>query len=197
MATYPLCYFVRHGQTDWNVTDRFQGQEDIDINAVGWHQADENGRKLAEILGKAEGFDFVASPLSRTRETMRRIRTRMDLPPDDFHTDARLMELNFGDWQGYIAEEIEARTPGSMARRLGDKWNFQPPGANAESYAMLAQRVHEWLDELTQETVAVVHGGVMRSLFRLIEGVPGEDAADLDTPQDRILRLKDDRLTWL
>jgi probable phosphoglycerate mutase len=188
---------VRHGQTDWNVAVRFQGQEDVDINSTGWSQADDNGRKLAGILGKAPGFDFVASPLRRTRETMRRVRTQMHLPPDDFHTDARLMELNFGDWQGYVAAEIEARDPGVIAQRDRDKWNFRPPGAKAESYAMLAGRVRNWLDELTQETVGVIHGGVIRALFHLIEGVPGEEAASLDTPQDLILKLEDDRLTWI
>jgi probable phosphoglycerate mutase len=197
VAKYPLSYFVRHGQTDWNVAVRFQGQEDVDINSTGWSQADDNGRKLAGILGKAPGFDFVASPLRRTRETMRRVRTQMHLSPDDFHTDARLMELNFGDWQGYVAAEIEARDPGVIAQRDRDKWNFRPPGAKAESYAILARRVRDWLDELTQETVGVIHGGVIRALFHLIEGVPGEEAASLDTPQDLILKLEDDRLAWI
>ena len=197
MAKYPLSYFVRHGQTDWNVAVRFQGQEDIDINSTGWGQADENGRKLAGILGKAPGFDFVASPLRRTRETMRRVRIQMGLPPGDFRTDIRLMELNFGDWQGYVADEIEAREPGVTARRDRDKWNFRPPGVHAESYAMLAVRVGSWLEELTQETVGVVHGGVIRAFFHLIEGVPGEKAASMDTPQDAVLKLEHDRLTWL
>ncbi|MBN9079085.1 MAG: histidine phosphatase family protein [Rhizobiales bacterium 65-79] len=197
MAKYPLSYFVRHGQTDWNVSERFQGQTDVDINSTGWGQADENGRKLAGTLGKAPGFDFVASPLRRTCETMRRVRKEMGLPLDDFHTDARLKEVNFGDWQGYVADEIEARWPGSIERRLADKWNFRPPGANAESYAMLAARVEGWLEELTQETVGVIHGGVIRALFHLVEGVPGDKAASIDTPQDLVLKLEDDRLTWL
>jgi probable phosphoglycerate mutase len=196
-VTYPLAYFVRHGQTDWNADVRFQGQEDVDINSVGWRQADDNGRRLAGILGGAPGFDFVASPLRRTQETMRRVRIQMGLPPGDFRTDVRLKEVNFGDWQGYTAEQLEASDPGVTRRRLEDKWNFRPPGADAESYAMLAARVKSWLDELTQETVGVIHGGVMRSLFHLVEGVPGEKAASIDTPQDRILRLKGSRLDWI
>jgi probable phosphoglycerate mutase len=197
VAKYPLAYFTRHGQTDWNVSERFQGQEDIEINAVGRRQADENGRKLAGILGTAPGFDFVASPLKRTCQTMRRVRIQMGLPPDGFHTDVRLKEVNFGDWQGYVADEVEARSPGIIERRLADKWNFRPPGADGESYAMLTERVRGWLDELTQETVGVIHGGVIRALFHLIEGVPGQEAADLDTPQDVVLKLEDDRLTWI
>jgi probable phosphoglycerate mutase len=194
---YPLTYFARHGQTDYNAEIRVQGQADIDINAVGRRQADENGEKLARLIGKGEGFDFVASPLRRTRETMERIRVRMGLPPEDYRTDPRLMELNFGDWQGFTFPEIEKRSPGATAPRLRDKWDFVPPGAHAESYAMLAERVRNWLGDLHVRTVCVTHGGVIRSLFNVIEHVPGSEAADIDTPQDQILKLENDRLTWL
>ncbi|MGN6584569.1 MAG: histidine phosphatase family protein [Rhizobiaceae bacterium] len=194
---YPLTYFVRHGQTDYNADGRLQGQADPDINALGRRQADENGEKLARLLGKAEGFDFVASPLRRTRETMERIRIKMELPAEGYRTDPRLMELNFGDWQGFTFAEIEARTPGATAPRLKDKWDFVPPGAHAESYAMLAERVKGWLAELNVRTICVAHGGVIRSLFHIVEHVPGREAANIETPQDRILKLENERLTWL
>jgi broad specificity phosphatase PhoE len=194
---YPLAFFVRHGQTDYNADARVQGQADIDINAVGRRQADENGEELARLLGTASGFDFVASPLRRTRETMEHVRRKMGLPPEGYRTDARLMELNFGDWQGYTFAEIEARTPGVTAPRHRDKWNFVPPGNGAESYAMLAERVRSWLGDLRQKTVCVAHGGVIRSLFHIIEHVPGPEAANIDTPQNRILKLDGDRLTWI
>lgn len=193
---YPLTYFVRHGQTDYNAEIRVQGQADIDINAVGRRQADANGEKLARLLGRAEGFDFVASPLRRTRETMQHIRVKMGLPAEGYRTDPRLMELNFGDWQGFTFTEIEARTPGATVPRLEDKWDFVPPGAHAESYAMLAERVRNWLADLDTQTICVTHGGVIRSLFNIIEHVPGSEAANVDTPQDKILKLENDRLSW-
>jgi probable phosphoglycerate mutase len=194
---YPLTYIVRHGQTDWNAEVRVQGQADVDINALGRRQADENGEKLARLVGKAEDFDFVASPLRRARETMERIRVKLGLPPGGYRTDARLMELNFGDWQGFTFTEIEAGAPGTTARRLADKWNFRPPGRHAESYAMLAERVRSWLAGLEVKTICVAHGGVERSLFNIIGHMPGEEAATVDTPQDRILKLEDDRLSWI
>jgi broad specificity phosphatase PhoE len=75
----PLIYFVRHGQTPWNAEQRLQGQADIDINAVGREQADRNGRRLAELIPDPAVFDFVASPMRRTRETMERARAAMGL----------------------------------------------------------------------------------------------------------------------
>lgn len=194
---YPLTYFVRHGQTDYNAEIRVQGQADIEINAVGRRQADRNGTKLARLVGRGEGFDFVASPLRRTRATMERIRVEMGLPAEGYRTDPRLMELNFGDWQGFTFAEIEARAPGATAPRLRDKWHFVPPGNGAESYAMLAERVRGWLADLHVRTICVTHGGVIRSLFNILGRVPGSEAANVDTPQDRVLKLENDCLVWL
>jgi broad specificity phosphatase PhoE len=72
-----LIYVIRHGQTDWNAERRLQGQKDIPLNAIGREQARQNGIDLAEILKiEAIPFDFVASPLGRTRATMEIMRRR-------------------------------------------------------------------------------------------------------------------------
>lgn len=194
---YPLVYFVRHGETDWNAEGRLQGQADTDINALGRTQADRNGRVLAGLLGRAEGFDFVASPMRRTRETMERVRTVMGLDPKDYTADDRLIEVHFGDWQGSTFAEIEAKAPGSTKARRSIKWNFRPPGLEGESYEMLKHRVMPWLESVTQPTVCVTHGGILRVMFRVIAGLPEREAANLHVPQDRVLRLQDDRLEWL
>lgn len=196
-ATLPRIYMVRHGQTDWNVEGRLQGQADTDINALGRTQADRNGRRFAELIGRGEGFDFVASPLRRTRETMQRIRTAMDLPPNGYRTDPRLLEVHFGSWQGSTYADLEARDPGCTARREAVKWEFVPPGEHAESYALLSQRVASWLAEVEGPTVCVTHGGVIRTMFTLLEDMPGGEAAALDVPQDRILTVEEGRLVWL
>lgn len=193
----PLLYIIRHGQTDWNAEERLQGRADKDINAVGRAQADRNGERLAELLGDASGFDFVCSPLRRTRETMERVRAGMGLDPAGYRTDPRLMELHFGDWQGLTYKELEAATPGSTAARSTDKWRFVPPGGEAESYEMLAVRVKTWLDEVRQPTVCVTHGGVMRALLYLNGVVSSDEASGHEIPQDRFLRLGDGRAEWL
>lgn len=193
----PLIYFSRHGLTDWNITKRIQGQVERDITEVGRAQATENGKKLKNLIGRAEGFDFVASPLRRTRETMERIRTAMDLDPKAYRTDPLLMELNFGDWQGYIEEEVAAIHPDQVAARYKDKWNFVPSGEKAESYAMLAKRFDGWLKAVTGNTVCVTHGGCLRVLSHLYGGLTEIEAANLDISQDKILRFSDAGLEWL
>lgn len=196
MTTSALVYFVRHGQTDWNAESRLQGQAETDINALGREQATQNGRTLKALIADPSGFDFVASPLRRTRETMERIRDAMELDPFAYRTDARLLELNFGDWQGFTYDELEVREPGSKARRSLDKWNFRPPGDAAESYEMLKDRVMPWLAEVTSPTVCVTHGGIFRVLFRTIGDLTQKKAAVLPVPQDRVLMLENGTLTW-
>ena len=194
---FPHAYFVRHGLTDWNAEGRFQGQTDTDINETGRRQADRNGARLAELIGTGEGFDFVASPKRRTRETMERVRVAMGLPRDGYRTDDRLIEMHYGDWERSTLAEIERRMPGSSEAREGDKWHYRPPGEQAESYQLLAERISPWLAELKQPTLCVTHGGIIRVLFRLIEDWPTEAACKDPVPQDRVLELKDGRLRWL
>jgi broad specificity phosphatase PhoE len=194
---YPLVYIVRHGQTAWNAEFRLQGQADTDLNTLGCRQACQNGHRLAELLQNPEGFDFVASPMKRTRETMERIRAAMKLDPRAYRTDPRLVEVNFGDWQGFTFAELETRYPGATRSRALDKWNFQPPGEGAESYQMLLERVKPWFDALNRQTVCVTHGGVMRSVFRFVFGLAEDEAANLEIRQDRVLKLEGKSLEWL
>jgi len=196
-AMPPLVYVVRHGETDWNVEYRLQGQADIDLNATGRRQAAENGRRLAALISDPAAFDFVASPMLRTRHTMELARAAMGLDPQAYRTDPRLVEMNFGDWQGFTFAELEARYPGTTRERQLDKWDFVPPGPDSESYEMLLVRVRPFFEALSHDTVCVTHGGVIRALFRLFGGLTKDEAATVDTPQDKVLRISNGRLEWV
>ena len=190
----PILYVIRHGQTDWNAERRLQGQKDIDLNAIGREQARQNGVDLREILSfENQPFDFVASPLRRTRETMEIAREAMGLPPKDYRTDERLVEVSFGAWEGFTLKELKATEPERLAERKAGKWDFIPPGEDAESYEILSWRVGSWLTSVERPTVCVTHGGVIRSLFRLIGDVAKEEAAEIPIPQDCILKVD---LSW-
>jgi len=66
----PPIYFIRHGETDWNREGRIQGQIDIPLNDAGHQQAVAISRGLKNFLGNSKVDLFVASPLTRTRQTM-------------------------------------------------------------------------------------------------------------------------------
>ena len=188
---------IRHGQTAWNAESRLQGQKDIPLNDTGREQAAGNGRALAAILGDTVSvFDFVASPLGRTRETMEILRAAMGLAPLAYRTDPRLVELSFGDWEGHTLEELAATMPGRVEERRLSKWNFIPPGEAAESYEILTWRIGSFLAEVDRPTVCVSHGGVFRAAFRL-NGMAEEEAANTPIFQDRVLRLDETGMRWL
>jgi probable phosphoglycerate mutase len=128
---------------------------------------------------------------------MERVRAAMGLDPHAYRTDPRLVEVNFGDWQGFTYAELEQQHPGISGERSLDKWDYLPSGEGAESYQMLYERIKPWFEELDRDTVCVTHGGVIRALFRLVEKISKEEAASLETPQDRVLRLRDGHLEWL
>jgi probable phosphoglycerate mutase len=194
-----LLYVIRHGQTDWNAEGRLQGQTDIPLNDFGRAQATGNGEKLAGLIDDPAGFHFVASPLGRTRETMERIRTAMGLAPLAYSTDERLKELSFGDWEGQTLREVKAKQPERLKARSEGKWGFIPPGSFAESYEILSWRVGAWLKTVDRPTICVCHGGVIRSLFRIVGDVAEEEAATMGIPQDVVLRVDqaNGRLDWI
>jgi broad specificity phosphatase PhoE len=186
----PTIYFIRHGETDWNAEARLQGQRDIPLNDFGRVQAEEAGARLRGLVPRCEDLDYVASPLSRARETMERMRETISLHPAAYRIDDFLKELTFGDWEGLTWKEIRARDPEGALARERDKWGFVPPGG--ESYAMLAERIAPAFEVLTDDAVVVSHGGVARAYLALIGAVPRDEAPRFDVWQGRVLVLDPD-----
>jgi broad specificity phosphatase PhoE len=191
----PTIYFIRHGETDWNLEGRLQGQKDIPLNDVGRVQAEEAGRRLLALAPNVEDLAYVASPMSRTRETMERLREAIGLHPESYRLDDRLVELTFGSWEGMTWKDVRKAEPHAAAMRERDKWNYVPPGGG-ESYAMLADRVRPILDDLTRDTVLVAHGGVARAFLAVSCGVSTRHAASIDIWQGKILVIEGRNHRW-
>jgi probable phosphoglycerate mutase len=189
-------YYVRHGETAWNLAKRYQGQRDILLNATGRAQAARNGRVLAATLGAgAAALDYIASPLSRARETMEIVRRELALAPDDYRTDDRLKEIHYGHWEGLLWDELPQIDPAGLAARTADIWAWQPVGG--ESFQALSRRVGGWLAELSRDSVVVAHGGVSRALRGLALDLPTAEIPSLPVPQDQVLVVEAGRMRWL
>lgn len=189
--------FLRHGETDWNVEGRLQGQHDIPLNGRGRDQAAATGRTVRDAFGEdfLTRLQFAASPLSRTRETMELSRAAMGLDPSVYALEPRLMELSFGRWEGLVWPEVKALDPWAAKAREKNKWTFCPPGG--ESYAMLADRLSPWLESLNDDILVVSHGGVARVLLHLVGGLSIASAPMADIHQGRVLVFEAGGAQWL
>ncbi len=160
-------YYLRHGETDWNVQGRLQGRHDIPLNARGEGQAVHCGEILRDLFARdgidPAALDYVSSPLGRARRTMELARNALRLPPQDFRVEPQLAEIAFGDWEGYTIAELHNRDPQRIAQREHDKWAFIPPGG--ESYAAVSVRMRDWYEALTRDVVVTAHGGTARGLI--------------------------------
>ena len=144
---------------------------------------------------EAVGFDFVASPLGRSRETMEIVRTAMGLDPAGYRVDDRLKELTFGEWEGFTYRDIERVNPGWVAQRVADKWCFQPPGG--ESYEMLSSASSPGSRRVDRPTLVVSHGGVGRVLrAHLLKLDPLETVIE-DFPHTGVFLWRDGEGRWL
>ena len=188
-------WFIRHGETDWNREGRLQGQRDIPLNDLGREQSAEAGRRLLAAMPEAGRLPWIVSPLGRTMETATLARGAIGLDPPGFVTDARLMELTFGRWEGHTWHDLKKRERELARARKADKWNFVPPGG--ESYALLAKRIAPWLDCVPDEAVVVSHGGVARVLLTMVGGVAMHEAPFHDIHQGQVLRLDAGQHVWI
>ena len=163
-------FLVRHGQTDWNLNRRFQGQSDVPLNQTGIHQAEQVAARLS-----AEKIDVIySSDLSRAVETAKICRSGFQ-PDIPFQTDQRLREVNFGDWEGLTYNEIKEKYPDSLASWERDVYGSSPP--DGETLSDLAKRVQSFLDDLLtkhddQTILVVAHGGVLQTLVCLALKLP-------------------------
>lgn len=195
--TRPTVYYLRHGETEWNVGGRLQGRRDIPLNERGRAQAAHCGDILRDLFARdgrdPATLDYVSSPLGRATETMALARTALGLPPDGFTIEQRLAEISFGDWEGFTIAQLHQRDPVHISQREHDKWHFLPPGG--ESYQMMSKRMAEWYEGLTRDTMAVAHGGTARGLIAFL-GIAKPAAAPLvDIAQGVVYVFQGDRMT--
>ncbi len=153
---------VRHGETEWNVGSRIQGQLDLPLNAHGRWQA----ARLAEALA-GEGLDAIwSSDLSRALETARAVGDRLGLP---VKTDAGLRERRFGVFEGLSYAEIAERWPAESERWRRRDTDFGAPGGEtlADFYARATATAERLAAAHPGQTIALVaHGGVLDCLYR-------------------------------
>jgi alpha-ribazole phosphatase/probable phosphoglycerate mutase len=157
---------LRHGQTEWNALQKYQGHIDIGLNDIGREQAE----KLALYLRENENIEAIyCSDLSRSRETAEIIGRELQLP---VQADERLREIGFGNWEGMTYEEVSQTYPEEYAKWFNNNLTIKVPGG--ESIDDLLARSLPALGDLAKKhegTVLVVsHGGLIKTILNHILG---------------------------
>lgn len=166
----------RHGRTEWNDAGRFQGQTDIDLDAVGHQQARDAARRLAAL----EPDLLVSSDLSRTRDTMGCL---AGIVGREVSLDKRLRETYAGRYQGLLGSEIEAQWPEEYAAwRAGDPTVAIGGGeSRIEVGLRMVAAVADAAASLPADGLAVLatHGGAARCAIAAMIGLPPERYAHM------------------
>ncbi|HNX93329.1 MAG TPA: alpha-ribazole phosphatase [Syntrophomonas sp.] len=157
---------LRHGQTEWNALQKYQGHMDIALNDTGREQAG----KIARYLHDNENIEAIyCSDLSRSRETAEIIAHELHLP---VQVDKRLREIGFGSWEGMTYEEVKCMYPEEYEKWFNNNLEIKVPGG--ESVDELLARSLPVLSELAERhegTVLVVsHGGLIKTVLNYMRG---------------------------
>lgn len=145
-------YFIRHGESEWNVADKICGATDIPLTEKGHEQAVMTGNRFVELGYTAD--EILCSPLVRAAETARHISEITGIP---VRVEPRLVEQNFGIWEG--------TSPRNSKEFFEAKQCFINSFGNGESMFRVAQRVYNLLDELKEDDktyILVAHNGIVR-----------------------------------
>ena len=160
-------YFVRHGQTVWNVENKICGATDIELTALGHEQAIETGKKILEK--KIEADVILYSPLVRAKDTALHISEIIGIPAKE---EIRLKEQNFGKYESTARDGAKFREA---------KKQFVCRHEGGESMLQLAQRIYNLLHELGKEAdktyMLVAHNGIARVVCSYFHDMTNEEYA--------------------
>ena len=161
-------YLVRHGETEWNKSGRYQGSTDVALSDMGLAQAE----KTAEYFQNIPLDGVISSPLQRAKVTAEGIAKTHGLA---LETTPALQELCFGDWEGKSFGEIDKLWPGMMDEMYHHPDRLRLP--HGESFLDCQKRTMAFIGELLQRGdnksyVIVSHGAAIRTIICAMLGIP-------------------------
>jgi len=164
---------LRHGQTEWNASDRMQGQIDTDLTELGRRQAKEAARELVSRKALA----IVSSDLRRAHDTALAFTEHTDVPVT---VDPRLRETHLGDWQGLTHIDVDADFPGArVAWRLDA--TYRPPAGEsklevgARALPVVRELYNDRQDWPGGTIILVAHGGLIAALTAALLELPPQN----------------------
>ena len=170
--------FIRHGEVAGG--SYYRGRTDDPLTKRGWQQMN------AVVVGRSWD-QIITSPLHRCLDFAQQINRKTSIPVS---TDSSWQEIDFGDWEGKTAEQINADT---LIRFYQDPVNNTPE--NGESYTNFLSRINQSWDNLIKthggkHLLVITHAGVICSLFSLLLGLPVEKIFNLQVDHASLTRFQ-------
>jgi probable phosphoglycerate mutase len=183
---------IRHGETEWNLTGRWQGHADSALSARGIAQAQALGERM-----KGEDVDVVyASDLERALHT-----SRLVGGPSGWQARSMpaLRERDLGVLEGLTTDEMKETQPDVYQSFMEGGPDYQPPGG--ESFRQFFDRCSRAIDSLAnehsgQKVVAVTHGGVLGAVFRKVLKISLEAERNFLLLNCSINRIQKSQTNW-
>ena len=176
-------YFVRHGQTIWNVEKRFQGLSDSPLTELGITQAKLLGEKLKDIK-----FDkFYSTSLKRAYDTANYIKGNRKQKVEIFDD---FVEISMGDMEGIKQEDFKKLYPEQVKNFFFNQLEYNPSSFGGESFLEVRERVIRGLNKFIElnknyERVLVVsHGATLKTLLHYISGKDISTLSDEAIPKN-------------
>ena len=163
-------WLVRHGQTDWNLQGRWQGQANDapGLNDTGFAQA----LALLDQLPDVNFSAIYSSDLLRARQTAELVAKPLGLT---ITLEPRLREINLGDWEGMLSDDIQAHYPRELEERQHDPFNTRAP--KGEAPREVAERILAVVNEIAlkypnESVLLISHGLALAVIICLAEEIP-------------------------
>lgn len=162
-----IIYAIRHGQTNWNIEKRLQGQTDTLLTNLGKQQA----KDLAEIFKNIDADFILSSPLQRALDTANIINQYKNL---NIEIETRLIERSFGDFEGL--NDISSFNC-NIDKLLNYHLNYRLH--NVEPIQTLFNRISSLIKDLkikfpSKKIILSTHGGVIQVLESILKSLPKE-----------------------
>ena len=174
---------IRHGESQWNLENRFTGWVDVPLSPKGIEEAKAAGKKLAGFI-----FDRAfSSVLARANETLRIILEAIGQTTIPIEKDKVLNERMYGELQGLNKAETAIKFGDEQVKIWRRSYDVRPPGG--ESLKDTAERVLRYYDSrikpfvLKGETILIAaHGNSLRALVMQLEQLTREQVLELNIP---------------
>ena len=171
-------YFVRHGETVWNVENKICGATDSPLTEKGRSQAMELGELI--VAENIKFDEILYSPLSRAKDTALIISSETNIPAK---VENRLIEQNFGKWEGTARNGVDFKL---------DKENFATDYEGGESMLKLCQRIYNLLDDIKRDEdktyLLVAHNGIARAVNSYFNSMTNKEYASFGIKNCEIVR---------